>query len=255
MISRDSNANQAAAGTRYAVTPPQRRRSRYVMVLAALAGAACLGGVPNPAAAIPVTLDTSSRFGVSAQLEFSLLDGDLLGNNSATIGSISTDGTLGVSDCSVGCAGGPPYMINEAFGFGQFLQNVILGNRLSFDLTFTSNFAGGTPDRLSLVLLDPDTSFPLITTDPVAFPGGPVPVEHALLIVDFTPGAVIQVATLTDPALPVAVPEPGGAALFSLGLALLGGQRIRRGASRVSSDAEAAELSRRAVATPIRPGE
>lgn len=255
MTHRNSNPTHAAAGTCCAVAPPPRRRPRYVMALAALAGAVCLGGVHGDAAAIPVTLDTSSLFGVSAQLEFSLLDGDLLGNNSATIGSISTDGTLGVSDCSVGCAGGPPYTINEAFGLGQFLQNILLGSRLSFDLTFTSNFAGGTPDRLSLVLLDPDTSFPLITTDPVAFPGGPVLVEHALLIVDYTPGAVIQVATLTDPALPVAVPEPGGAALFSLGLALLGGQRIRRGASRVSSDAEAAGPSRRSMATPTRPGE
>jgi len=254
MICPHSNPHHAAAGTRYAVAPP-RRRSRYVMALAALAGAASLAGVNGNAAAIPVSLDTSSLSGVSAQLEFSLLDGDLLGNNSATIGSISTDGTLGVSDCSVGCAGGPPYMINEAFGFGQFLQNVILGNRLSFDLTFTSNFAGGTPDRFSLVLLDPATSFPLVRTDPVAFPGGPVPVEHALLIVDYTPGAAIQIATVTDPALPVAVPEPGSAAIFSLGLALLASQRIRRGASRVSSDAEAAGLSRRAIATPMRPGE
>lgn len=255
MIHRNSNANPAAAGTRGALAPPPGRRPRHVMALAALAGAACLGGVHGDAAAVPVTLDTSSLFGVSAQLEFSLLDGDLLGNNSATIGSISTDGTPGASDCSVGCVGGPPYVIDEAFGLGQFLQNLVLGTKLSFDLTFTSNFAGGTPDRLSLVLLDPATSFPLITTDPVAFPGGPVPVEHALLIVDYTPGAVIQVATVTDPALPVAVPEPGGAALFSLGLALLGGQRIRRGASRVPSDAEAAGLSRRTTAIPTRPGE
>ena len=143
MICRDSNPNHAAAGTRYAVAPP-RRRPRYVMALAALAGAVCLGGVHGDAAAIPVTLDTSSLFGVSAQLEFSLLDGDLLGNNSATIGSISTDGTLGVSDCSVGCAGGPPYTINEAFGLGQFLQNILLDVHQQLRRRYAGSTVAGT---------------------------------------------------------------------------------------------------------------
>lgn len=258
MTCRNSNPNHAATGTSHCVPRPRPRpRSRRFLAAAALAGAVCLGGVHNHAIAVPITLDTSSLHGVAALLEFSLLDGDLTGNNSATIGPITTDGTLVASDCSVGCTGGPPYTINETLGLGQFLQHVILGSRLSFDLTFTSNFAGGTPDRLSLVLLDPGTSFPLLTTDPVAFPGGPVPVESALLIVDHAPGAVIQIATVTDPVagLPVAVPEPGATALFSLGLALLGVQRIRRRIGRVSSDAGTAAVSSRAVSTPTKPGE
>lgn len=225
------NLNHAAAGTSHSIPQP-RPRSRRVMALAALAGATCLGGVQNPAIAALVTLETASLAGKSARLEFTLFDGDLIENNSVGIAPITTNGVLTGSDCSLSCTGGPPFTINDIGGLGQFLQDLTLGTRLSFDLSFTTNFSGtGTPDRLTLSLLDPATNFTLVDTD-LDFLSDPVPVQDALLIVDHAPGTVIQIATESDPGIPVKVPEPGATALFSLGLALLGGQRIRRRASR-----------------------
>jgi hypothetical protein len=192
----------------------------------ALAVAACVAG---PASATLISFDTTTLAGTPARLDFSLLDGDgVLGNNAVTIASIATDGSLGAVDCTIGCGGGPPFTITEAFGLGQFLQDLTLGTSVSFDLGFTANFSGsGVPDRLSLLLLDPTTNFTLVDTN-LDFPNDPVPVQDALLIVDLVPGTQIQLATVSDPSVPGPATEPGAAGLIALGLGVLTGQRIRR---------------------------
>lgn len=218
-----------------AQAPPQRQRA---VAKALLAGAFCLAGAAHDAAAMLVSLDTSTLSGTSARLEFVLFDGDFTANNSLTIASISTNGVLGAVDCSVdfGCTGGifPPFAVDDAINnvpaFGQFLQDLTLGSSLSFELSFTSNYSGnGTPDpdRLVLSLLDPVTNLTLVDTD-LDSTIAPVPFQDALLVVDLAGDTRIQVARSSVPNIPIRVPEPGAGALFSLGLALLGGQRIRR---------------------------
>lgn len=255
MIHPNPNHSRTAAGERQAVVK-RRPRTRFAATLAALASAFILGGIHHNAHAVLVNLDTTLLSGTSARLDFALLDGDGdLGNNTVTISPIVTDGTLGGDDCSVGCTGGPPFTISDAFGLGQFLQDLTLGTTVSFDLSFTTRFSGnGAPDRLSLLLLDAGSNLTLVHTS-LDFSSDPVPVQDALLIVDHSPGAQIRFATVSSPALPIAVSEPGAGALFSLGLALIGGQRIRRRHPCVPHRTEAAAQARLSTSTHPHPGE
>ena len=185
--------------------------------------AACMAG---PASATLISFNTSALAGSAARLDFSLLDGDFVNNNSVTIGAFSTDGILGGVDCTVSCSGSSPFVISDAGGLGQFLQDLTLGSFISFDLSFTSNFdatGGGTPDRFALLLLDPNTNFTLVDTNldsPLT--------QDAILQADLAPGAQVQIATVSSPSLPGSIPEPGVATLFGLGLVLLTWQRLRR---------------------------
>ena len=136
-----------------------------------------------------------------------------MGNNTVTIDNITTDGTLQGTDCTLGCSGGPPYVLDESFSFGQFLQDLDLGTTISFDLTFTTNFSGtGDPDALVLMLLDPNTNFTLVDTDLDANPA-PIPYQDALLILALQGDGQITVATVGAPVTVGAVPEPATLAL------------------------------------------
>jgi hypothetical protein len=140
-------------------------------------------------------------------LDFQLLDGDLSANNSATISALKTNGTLHGFDCTVGCAGGPPFVINDALGLGQFIQDLVLGTALSFDLAFTNNFAGGDADLLVLNLLDPATNFTLVDTNLDAL-AAPVPYQDALLVLNFQTGQFLF-PSVTSPVIGVSTPRVG----------------------------------------------
>lgn len=178
---------------------------------------------PPPVSAVLININSSALSGTSARLDFQLLDGDLTANNSATISSINTNGTLQVVDCSVGCAGGPPFVINDTLGLGQFIQDLVLGTVLSFDLGFTNAFAGGDADLLVLNLLDPANNFSLIDTNLDAL-AGPVPYQDALLVVNFSNGQFL-LPSGSIPAIGVSaaarVAEPNVSLLFGAGLIAL----------------------------------
>ncbi len=219
-----------------------RPRWQRAVARTMLAGALCLAGVAHDAVAVQVSLDTSTLllFGTRARLEFVLYDADFAANNSARIASISTDGVLGAVDCSFGCTAVPPFTLDDALTFGEFLQDLTLGSSVLFELSFTSHYSGnGTSDRLVLSLLDPDTNFTLVDTD-LDFAIAPVAFQDALLFVDLAGDGRIQVAGASNPSIPINIPEPGAGALFSFGLALVGGQRIRRRSSSVSRSEQAA---------------
>ena len=255
MIRLKTQCRQNAVDQRHAAVL-RRARCRLVSAIATLFGVLSLGGAPQEASAVVINLDTTSLAGTPAVLDFSLIDGDGLPNNSITISSIVADVPLGNSVCVVGCSGGPPFTVDDAGGFGQFLQYLTLGDRLTLDLSFTGNFSGfGAPDRLALSLLDPASNFTLVDSD-LDFASDPVPVQDALLIVDYAPGApIIRLASASNPSLPLAIPEPGVGALFPFALALLGGQRIRRGAPRVSSKTLPVAASRFPQSTQANTGE
>lgn len=175
---------------------------------------------PKPASAVLVNINSSALNGTAARLDFQLLGGDLTANNSATIAALSTNGTLQGRDCSVGCAGGPPFVINDALGLGQFIQDLLLSTVLSFDLGLTNNFAGGDADLLVLNLLDPNNNFSLIDTDLDALSAA-VPYQDALLVFNFQTGQFLF-PNVSSPAISAArVAEPNGALLFGVGLIAL----------------------------------
>jgi hypothetical protein len=192
---------------------------------AVLRSAALVGGLailaPSQATTVNFTLPASLS-GASGRLDFSLFDGDSdLGNNTVTISNLTTNGTLQGADCSVGCTGGPPFVLDDSLGFGQLLQDLLLGTSLSFDLTFTTTFSGsGVPDRLILNLLDPDSNLTLVTTDLNKDVDDPVGYHEALLVLDLKDGGLTVATTISDVVQPT-VPEPSTITAVLAGLALL----------------------------------
>lgn len=209
-------------------TRKARRWSRPAAFLSGLGLLAALAG-PRDALAYGVTLDTSALAGLSGRLEFVLLDGDTVADNSVVIANLASNGTFVGADCSIGCTGGPSYTLDDTLGFGQLLYDLTLGTSVSFDLTFSTNYGGvagiDPPDRFALSLLDPGTNFSLVATD-LAFP------DDALLTVDLTGAGVIQAASTVTPSVAVAIPEPGSLALAAIALLALAGRRAGAGLRR-----------------------
>lgn len=196
--------------------PSTRIWSALIFAVTALISA------PRPAAALLVNVNSSALSGTTGRLDFQLLDGDLTANNSATISLLSTNGTLQGNDCSIGCTGGPPFVVNDALGLGQFIQDLVLGTVLSFDLALTNNFAGGDADLLVLNLLDPNSNFSLVNTDLDALTG-PVPYQDALLVFNFQSGQFLLPGASSPNILVNAarVAEPRASLLLGLGLIML----------------------------------
>lgn len=202
---------------------PERRRWRGPAALVCCAGLLAAIASPHDALAYGVTLNTSSLAGVSGRLEFDLLDLDPLANNSVVISNVVSNGTFVGTECSVGCTGGPPFVIDDTAGFGQLLYDLTLGTSVSFDVSVTTNYGGvqGTdpPDRFVLSLLDPNTNFSLVTTD-LSF------LSDALLTIDLIGSGVVQTAGNTSPTVAVSVvPEPGSLVLTTIALLALARRR------------------------------
>ena len=178
---------------------------------------------PHDALAATVTLNTSTLAGMPGRLEFSLLDGDAVANNTVSISNIASNGAFVATDCSIGCTGGPTsFVLDDGVGLGQLLYDLTLGTSLSFDLSFTTNFGGvagiDPPDLFVLSLLDAGTNFSLVRTDLL-------PPADALLTVDLIGPGVVQTAGATNPIVGLAIPEPGSLALTAVALLALVGRR------------------------------
>lgn len=164
---------------------------------------ACLSTLCVNAHAFQVSIDTSSLAGTGARLEINLLDGDtVFGNNSAS--------AFG----------------NTIFDPDQILHDFVAGGILTFDLSFTHNFAGGDRDVLVINLLDPGTSFSLLDTDLDAL-NAPVPYQDALLVCELSNAACL-VPTFSDPNVTVTVPEPGPLGLLAFIPGFIGLRRAHR---------------------------
>ena len=173
---------------------------------------------PHDALAYAVTLDTSSLASVPGRLEFLLLDGDFVANNSVTISNIVSNGTFVGTDCSFGCTGGPSsFVIDDGLGFGELLYDLTLGTSLRFDLSYTTNYGGLLdPDRFVFSLLG-SNNFSLVDTDLTS---------DALLTVDLIGSGVVQTASFISPNVVISIPEPGSLALTAIALLALARRRV-----------------------------
>jgi len=181
---------------------------------------------------LEVSIDTTTYDGTDGILAFDFLDGDWLVNNSVTVRSFYTDGTLGVATPTGSTSGSlvspDSVTLTDADFYNSLSQEIHFGSSIYFMLEITEQGSGRpTPDSFSVFLLD-NTEMPLFpTTD---FTGA-----DALFAVDIdgTPTGNLQVFSGVGTSssvtwavqAPSAVPIPGTAWL--LGSALLGGLAAR----------------------------
>jgi len=175
-----------------------------------------------PAAAVPISIDTSALANTAAHFTLNLLDGDGAPNNTARIFNLQTDGQLQGTTCAVGCTDVPAFTLDDTLGLGEFIQEPVLGTYLSFELIFTNlvDASGAGPDLVIGNLLD-GNGFSLLSTELNDF-NGPVPYADALFVANSGNGRVIGARGITT------VPEPGVLALVVTGVAALAARRAHR---------------------------
>lgn len=222
---------------------------RHVSVLgkiAAATAAICLLGAQARADYLyRVQMDTSSLVGHAAgpfAIDFQLVDGDGVANNTVTLGNFlfGGGGPLGGGAWSGGASGdlsGTVTLTDSAF-FNAFVQSFTAGNTLAFDLTTTSHFAGGVPDGFSFALLD-STGAELPTLDfssafvQIDLEGDPPFVQSFASDPGQAPAAGGVPLSIPAPSVRLlsagSAPEPGSLLLFGLaGLPLVGYLRAAR---------------------------
>lgn len=132
-----------------------------------------------------VNIDTSSLSGTMASLAFDFIDGDGTVNNTAKISSFITDGSFDTSlASSFGDVSGlllSSLTLGDSGGFNEFLQSILLGNTLQFQLQLSDLYDSSAlvPDAFSFFLLDEFASLPLFSTTDLTG-------SHALFAVDLT---------------------------------------------------------------------
>lgn len=195
---------------------------KYLLLLLALPGLY--------ASSIHVDLDTSSLAGNPFSVIFYFIDGDAAIDNTATVANAQFGGgtLLGLpSLITAGVSGSlaTSLTLKETEFFNAYIHDFTAGSSLSFDLAFTRNFAGGSPDSLAFLLLDSATGMPVPTLDPLG--------TDVLLLIDLSSRGLPQ-AFATDPSrtsltLPApavtatvtAVPEPYSPVLVAATLGVL----------------------------------
>ena len=162
-----------------------------------------------------VNVETTGISGLSGFLAFDLIAGDsVTPNNTVTITSLATDGTLAdASDFS---------FQDSAFPGPE--RGITFGTVLSFTLELTENFvAPGVPDAFSFFLLD-DTFFPIFPTNDI--------LGSSLFAIDIdgTPGGNLTTFSADPPIQdvswnvteqqqrPPVIPEPTTLILFATAL-------------------------------------
>lgn len=179
-----------------------------------------------------VTLDTIGLSGISGFLAFDFIDGDGINNNTVSITSFLTDSTLaGATNTNTGGASGnlpSDLSITDSSFFNESLRELTYGTSLSFRVTVSEAFAGGTPDQFSFFLLDALGFNSVVhTSDPTG--------ANSVFTVDVTgnPGGSLQAFTTTTPgvsfqivSLQSSAPEP--ATIGFVGMTLVGLLVVKR---------------------------
>ena len=123
------------------------------------------------AGVIDVSLNTSSLIGGDYALAFDLIDGDAAINNTLAIGgALFGGGSLTGSPILTGGASGnlaSTVTILDTSFFNEYFHSFTAGSILSFQWSFTGNFAGGTPDSIAFLIIDNTTGLPVPTLDPL----------------------------------------------------------------------------------------
>lgn len=156
----------------------------------------------SDAAAINVTLDTTSISGGTYTLAFDLINGDGVSNNNVTLGGFSFGGgTSSGSPTFIGGASGTlasTVTLSDSLFFNEFTESFTAGSVLKFSLDAWANFAGGSPDSFSMSILDSNGN-PLSSADPWG--------TDQFLNLELSPSASILSYGGADPQNPLPSPE------------------------------------------------
>jgi hypothetical protein len=173
-------------------------------------------------------------------LEFNFVDGDGVTNNTVTITNFQITDTLIPSLSLSGNASGTlatTLVLTDAQALGfsdanQGFNHTAGSGSLSFTFSYTTAFAGGTPDEFSFLILDNNLN--TIVTNPASNGG--------LIQLDINSGSATPQVFAADPSFgsiqpivtptgPLAAPEPGTFGLLIAGLIVIASgtaMRLRR---------------------------
>jgi hypothetical protein len=184
-----------------------------------------LASSPTFADSFSITLDTTSLSGTNAQLLFDLIDGDGISNNSLTVSNFYSDGLLASATSNGGVTGVLPsgVTINDREFFNEFAQTQILGKKLSFDVSLSNNFVGGSvPDGFGFFIFDSSGAASLTATNLLG---------DALLAADFSGQFAVNLiqASSSNPLVSIVVntiAEPSSWLLILVGSVLIAAYRL-----------------------------
>ena len=174
-----------------------------------------------------VSIATPSLQGTSAELLLDFIDGGTP-SNTVAISNFATDGVLGTSQLTGGATGsltpGPATITDSSF-FNEFLQNMVLGSSLSFQVDASTNppDAGSVPDEFSVYLYDSTGTNSLVNTSDST---------GANALFEISSDGSWQAYTSTDAVTALvpataSAPEPDSLLLLGMGMGLLALWRYR----------------------------
>jgi hypothetical protein len=187
-----------------------------------------------------VTLDTS-HLGGSYSLVFDFVDGDLTPGSRVTVDGFSFGGG-GISgspiyNCTSNSTPGSSTVCPDVSGdlsssirftdntdfFSEAIVGFTAGSELAFNVGFTTNFAGGTPDSFFMYILDGIVIDPGNPPNPIATTDGSgantffaVDIDAAGNYANFSSSNPVITSTANM------IPEPSDLALVIVGLGVLG---------------------------------